>query len=73
MTTSTPDSLPSSPAESPAVPDEFQCQNRCGNPWAVAIIRAGVSETDFLCDTCALAMWAAILQEAYNNGTLTLS
>lgn len=72
MTTSTPESLPSSPPASTSVPDQFACQNGDGNPWAVALIRPGISETDFLCESCNLAMWLAVLQQMAEQGTITL-
>lgn len=73
MTTPLPESPPSSPSESPAVPDEFACQNGDGRPWAVALIRPGISETDFLCEPCNLAMWLAVLQQMAENGTIQLT
>lgn len=55
------------------MPDEFACQNGDGRPWAVALIRPGISETDFLCEPCNLAMWLAVLQQMAENGTISLT
>lgn len=72
MTTQSPPSPPSSPPPDTTTPQEFACQNGDGNPWAVALIRPGISETDFLCESCNLAMWLAVLQQMAEAGTITL-
>jgi hypothetical protein len=72
MTTPTPELPPSSPDAPPAVPDEYQCQNKDGRAWAVAIMRPGISECDFLCEVCNITMWLAVAKQMHDNGDLPM-
>jgi hypothetical protein len=56
----------------PPVPAAFGCQNGDGNAYTVILTRPGDSSADFLCDTCNLAMWLAVLQQMAASGMIDL-
>lgn len=44
----------------------------CPNDFAVVVVRVDSSETDMLCESCNLAFWLAVLQQAAEQGVISL-
>lgn len=53
---------------------EHNCQTpTCPNDFAVVTVDLDTGESTFLCQSCQLAFWLAILQKMSEEGTLILA